>query len=242
MKHQRLLPFLLAALVLLILPACNKNKTGTLEIQFVPKVGTEDLTYGQEYTNGMGQAFKMSLLRYYVSQVTLLGDEQQHFPDQYFSVDLQDLTVTISEVPKDQYTGLSFGVGVDQSANHSDPTTFDINSPLNPANAAYQHWDWNSGYIFIKLEGQADTTNNGVADANFTYHIGTDDLYKSIALYSDITIAKGMATIVQVEVDVATILDQVDFKSEIRTHTDLPTLPLATKISDNLLDAFKVVD
>lgn len=239
MAYKRYLLLLSAAALLLVMPACSKNKTGTVKIQFVPKAGQADLQYGAEHQNSLGQTFKMSLLRFYVSELALTGEDPETYEGSHFSIDLDNLTITAVNVPKGDYTGISFGVGVEESINHSDPTAADASSPLNPAHDRYQHWDWNTGYIFIKLEGTADTTTNGVADANFLYHIGTDDLYKLITINSQYEVAKDETTTVNVEVDVAEILKNIDFKTEIRSHTSPDTYDVAVKIANNIPGAFR---
>lgn len=239
MHFKRYFLVLLATGALLLMPACSKNKTGSLDIQFVPKAGTADLHYGTEYQNDQGQAFTMSLLRFYVSQLMLTGDEPQDFPDQYFSVDMGRLTISLPEIQKGKYTGLSFGIGVDQSVNHNDPTTMDVNGPLNPADSNYQHWAWNSGYIFIKLQGMADTTGDGVMDCSLVYHIGTDDLYRTANISSNFAVEKNKTTTVRVEVDVKQILKGLNFATEPDSHTEAAKLQAATKIADNLPNAFK---
>ena len=206
MHFKRYFLVLLAAGALLLMPACSKNKTGSLDIQFVPKAGTSDFQYGTEYQNDLGQTFKMSLLRFYVSQLMLTGDEPQDLSDQYYSVDMDHLTISVPEVAKGKYTGLTFGIGVDDAMNHVDPTTTDGSSPLNPASSGYQHWAWNSGYIFIKLEGMADTTGDGAMDCSLTYHIGTDNLYHMVNIASNFEVEKKKKSTIRVEVDVKQIL------------------------------------
>jgi hypothetical protein len=40
------------------------------------------------------------------------------------------------------------------------------------------HWSWNTGYIFMKLEGKfdADTTAN-ILSQDYLFHTGLNDLY-----------------------------------------------------------------
>ena len=74
------------------------------------------------------------------------------------------------------YNSLSTLIGVDSSINHSDPSAFPNESPLNISNAGTMHWGWNPGYIFISVEGKVDTlaSASSTFDKNFSFHVGTD--------------------------------------------------------------------
>lgn len=77
-------------------------------------------------------------------------------------------------VPKGIYEGIRFTIGVDSIANHSDPGTWPNDHALSIMVGGSMHWTWNSGYIFIKVEGQYDIP--GSTPGGFAYHLGRDDL------------------------------------------------------------------
>ncbi len=77
-------------------------------------------------------------------------------------------------VPKGIYEGLRFTIGIDSIANHSDPGTWPNDHALSIMVGGSMHWTWNSGYIFIKVEGQYDIP--GSSPGGFAYHLGRDDL------------------------------------------------------------------
>ena len=81
------------------------------------------------------------------------------------------------EVPANVYSTLNFSLGVDSTANHS---TASAVGALDPSGADGMIWNWNTGYIFLKLEGtyNTDTTRNGA----LIYHIGGDVNYQNIIL------------------------------------------------------------
>lgn len=74
------------------------------------------------------------------------------------------------------FGSLTGNIGVPASINHNDPSALPTSSPLNIVNVNGMHWSWNTGYIFITVEGKADTIQDGTAlfDHTFTYHIGMD--------------------------------------------------------------------
>lgn len=85
------------------------------------------------------------------------------------------------EVPTGTFVALRLAVGVDSLRNHSDPAAWPVSNPLSLLNSAHMHWNWNTGYIFFKLEGQyqrVDPPLNG----GFSYHLGGDIFYRPITL------------------------------------------------------------
>lgn len=83
-------------------------------------------------------------------------------------------TFAFRDVPKGVYEGIRFTLGVDSLANHSDPAVWPNDHALSMMIGGSMHWTWNSGYIFIKVEGQYDIP--GSTAGGFAYHIGRDDL------------------------------------------------------------------
>lgn len=83
-----------------------------------------------------------------------------------------------------QYPNLTADIGVGPDRNHEDPSALPADDPLNILNTDDMHWGWNTGYIFLKIEGRADTTQaqSGQDIATFTYHIGSDQLLKNVTL------------------------------------------------------------
>lgn len=81
---------------------------------------------------------------------------------------------TFKDIPKGIYEGIRFTIGVDSIANHSDPAIWPNDHALSIMVGGSMHWTWNSGYIFIKVEGQYDIP--GSSPGGFAYHLGRDDL------------------------------------------------------------------
>ncbi|MNY21557.1 hypothetical protein D3C86_1551140 [compost metagenome] len=78
-------------------------------------------------------------------------------------------------------SSIQFGIGVPGDINHNDPSLFPAANPLNIAIANDMHWDWNPGYIFIKVEAKVDTIVDGITNCNhnLVYHVGTDSYFTS---------------------------------------------------------------
>jgi hypothetical protein len=72
---------------------------------------------------------------------------------------------TISNLPTGNYNRIEFIIGVDSLRNTSGAQTGD----MDPAQLMY--WDWNQGYIFLKLEGNYVSPDSPQGDI-FQFHIG----------------------------------------------------------------------
>ncbi|WP_420149548.1 MbnP family protein, partial [Spirosoma sp.] len=74
-----------------------------------------------------------------------------------------------NNIPAGDYAGLTFLIGVDslRSLSDLDKRTDVLDPGLN--NGMY--WDWNSGYIFLKLEGKSAAAP-AAQNNEFFYHVG----------------------------------------------------------------------
>lgn len=184
--------------------ACDKDDDtaadpGTLEITFdnIALVnGTQqqlDLaTAGStdyNYTNEMGQPFNITLLRYFISEIVLEGPNGEHFHDHmeasatgskgYYLVDESipaSQQVLLEGIPAGTYNKITFTVGVDSSG----VTEGAAGGVLDPATNK-MFWNWNSGYIALKFEGQSEVSNGGTSgtetitadnEKGIAYHVG----------------------------------------------------------------------
>lgn len=164
---------------LLIFAGCKKDPpglvlppplpSGSVDIEFVNRVGTADLVFGENHLNAAGDSFRVSKFNYYVSNVVLVRENGSTFvhPESYFVVRHPKTRVfTIKNVPDGRYTALRFLVGVDSARNCSGAQTGGLDLSLN----GDMFWSWNSGYIFMKLEGISPSVE--AANKAFTFHIG----------------------------------------------------------------------
>lgn len=142
---------------------------GEVVIDITNIAGTQnvDVTGGTNYTNSFGEVFSVTKLKYYISNVQLLknGVVAYTMPESYFLVDESvpaSKLLSLPDVPGGAYTGVRFLIGVDSTRNVSGSQT----GALDPANGMF--WNWNSGYIFFKLEGASANASSG----NIMYHVG----------------------------------------------------------------------
>jgi hypothetical protein len=172
MKTTPLLVLFFAITVISL--SCQKEKSFegeayTLRLNFQPSANGEPLQFNKEYINPIGEDYKVTSFKFYVSKISLL----QELPtpvarkeDGFFLVDASNPASQIIEVQlnSNPFTRLMFQIGIDSIYNVSGAQT----GALDPLNGMF--WTWNSGYIMAKLEGSSSLSRG--LNNTFTYHIG----------------------------------------------------------------------
>lgn len=184
---MRKLSFWASALLalLFVVPACDHHHDdedeikgfGSVEIEFDNQANGSSLIFGQTYTNAAGESLQFTTFDYYISNVVLVKSDGARFvvpKDKSYFLCKHDVatsrTIKIDDVPAGDYTGLEFLVGVD-SAKSVSPIG-ERTGVLDPAGEANGHyWSWNSGYIFVKMEGTSPVAPAGSGNI-FQYHVG----------------------------------------------------------------------
>lgn len=157
--------------------------TGTMRLVFDNVAGTQDLQVnGGTYRNASGESFSPTTLNYFVSNIKLTRTDGGTYvvpqDSSYFLVKETvpaSQTITLKNVPAGSYRAVSFVLGVDSLRS-----TMDISrrtGVLDPAgdhtSANGMYWSWNSGYIFLKLEGTSPSApTDATGKSTFRYHIG----------------------------------------------------------------------
>jgi len=174
---------LLAAASFMILSSCSDDDasgdtTAPITIHFDNVVGSTNLqlnTSDYVYTNSKSETYKVSTLKYYVSNIILKKADGTTYTDPvksdgsagYYLIDesnAESQEVTLENVPVGEYTAVTFTIGVDASQVNQGAQT----GALDPANNLF--WSWNSGYIFMMLEGASPASTE--TDDEFAFHVG----------------------------------------------------------------------
>ncbi len=152
--------------------------TSSISIEFDNIVGSTNLqlnTVNTPYTNTNEEDYKVTWLTYYVSNIKLKAADGTVYSDPvksdgsagYYLVDESDATsqfLTLENVPFGEYTEITFTVGVDANQVDQGAQT----GALDPAKGLF--WSWNSGYIFMALEGVSPTSTQ--PENVFQFHVG----------------------------------------------------------------------
>lgn len=173
-----------------IFTSCDKNQgpeTVDLELQFVPKFNNAIFSYE---TDSLIQSTTQDTLiftrsDFLLSNFKLTADDGSviKFENTYaFVKGASPDTIKLPlSIPSGNYVGISFDLGLDSAANHSDPSTWLPNHPLNPS-LNNLHWGWTGGYVFAALEGYYQ--NMGVKTP-WLYHIALNENQTAVNLSGD---------------------------------------------------------
>ena len=214
----------------------------SLVIEFNHFVGNDKLILDSlMYKNEFKQSYSISKFRYYISNIKLKRkDGTEYVSNEYFLIDSEDQEsqqIVIHE--KGYYSSISFTIGVDSLRNCSGLQK----GVLDPVKGMF--WAWNTGYIFLKLEGKS--TYSKSPSNIFEYHIGgfkqPNNCIRQVTL--DLTEKSFQkvgddADFLSILVDISEVLKTpkcIDFK-ELSSVTDFNN---ATMIADNYADMFSVI-
>lgn len=195
----------LGLLSLSVLTACNNDNDnpspagpGTMEIEFdnvaiingiqrqlsLKEVGSTDYNY----QNAMGQDFNLTFLRYFISNIVLEGPNGERFEDPqtadatssagYYLIDeatASSQLVKLENIPAGAYNKISFTVGVSEEGVKEGAA----GGALDPATNG-MFWNWNAGYVAIKVEGQSAVSAGGAIgntidpenEKGLVFHVG----------------------------------------------------------------------
>lgn len=237
-------------------PEFDPNDKGILEIKFDNIAGNANLQTGVNYTNAAGEQFNVDFLQYYISNIRLVREDGQEYvvpqDESYFLIkesEAASQVVSIPNVPAGNYSRIRFVIGVDSLRN-----TMDVSrrtGVLDVAGAGRgMYWSWNSGYIFVKMEGtspQAITASN--ATGRYRYHIGGFGGYSSATINNIKTrtldlgndrarVRKNTRPSVHVTVDVLRMFTGTANIS-LATNSTVMFSPFSTTVSANYVNMFQ---
>jgi hypothetical protein len=232
----------------------DSNVKAPITLEFDNIVGGADLQLNTgSYTNESGEQFKVSMLRYFVSNIVLTNVNGSKYivpqDSSYFLIDeLKPSTLKTSiKIPEGEYSKLEFVLGVDSLRNTKDLSQrTGVLDPTGEASGMY--WSWNSGYIFFKMEGNSPSSK--LTNNVFQYHIGLFGGYSTPTLNNlknisiDLTqrgIAKvktGKTPNVHLLVDVSKVFNGTN-KVSISANTVVMASAFSAKIADNFTSMFQ---
>lgn len=137
----------------------------------------------QVYMDDFGNRIRCDKFMNYFSFVKLVAEDgSEILVKDFILADFAGNNRYTAEVPAGKYTALKFGIGVDRDYNKDqDPAQYPSSSPLSVAGSQGMFWVWNTGYIFAKFEGKADTTGTEGVEllSPIAIHAGDDFSYRT---------------------------------------------------------------
>lgn len=244
-----------AAISIMSLSACKNDveqpvsQDAQVTVDFNLKWQGSDFIMQDVYYDNYGNRVRVDKFMNYVSMLTLVKDDGTEVMVRDFSLlDFFNDNKISATVPAAKYTHLKFGLGIPSAYNKDqDPAQYPSSSPLSVAGSQGMFWSWNTGYIFVKFEGKADTSGTEGAELlhPVAIHVG-DDLY--FLEYTSPTFSlqcnPADSKVLNVNIDVADILGNgeegsIDLATDAITHTS-NNGALARNFVENYLAAITI--
>ncbi|OSZ78829.1 hypothetical protein CAP35_11430 [Chitinophagaceae bacterium IBVUCB1] len=170
---------LLASVAVLGAGSCKKKEDTPAPV--VPIVGNANVKFSYVYGSSMlpwemnkqyvhpktGDTMTFTMFRFFVSNIKLKRTDGTWWaqPESYFLLDAASAAASncfVSNVPDGEYTAMEYTMGVDSLRNVSGAQT----GALSVQSGMF--WDWNTGYIMLKAEGNSPQSPTG----KFALHMG----------------------------------------------------------------------
>ena len=218
--------------------SCEYYFQTDLSLHLYPMAGNEALVYNQEYIVN-GRKLKFTRAQFYISNIKLRKADNSTAAPAMPYILFQALANDYNNgmVDTGTYAFLDLSVGVDSIANHADPALWGTTHPLYIGSEYSTYWTWTQGYVFIRLEGYVDASpaGDGNADVGFAYHVGNDEFLRNASIPISKNV-QGQSSVIELNVDFAKMLEDVDFTTEQETHST-NNKPLAEKIANKAAEA-----
>jgi len=241
-------------ITLILLTSCGdddlfNSDRKNVNIRFTNRIASEEVNLNSAtYQNFAEEDFSISELKYIISNIEFVkanGDTYSYPKNEsFFLINQEDdgsKTITLKNIPIENFQTLRFGIGVDQSK-------YPLNGVLNFIPTAEENqmlWSWSAGYIFFKMEGNY-TLEGGNSNESFLFHIGSHgtslDNYKVVELSSeDALLNLYENNLIRIEADVLSVFNAAH---EIRIN-DKPDIQIdpenAPKVAENVSQLFSLI-
>ncbi len=218
-------------IILLLLIFTLDASAQQFNLTFRHYAGDSELSKQTTYYNFYNQPFSVSKFKYYISNISLTSsDGKPCFFESSYLIDNDDdeSQRIILPVGKDHnFSSVEFIIGVDSLHNCSGIQS----GALDPLNGMF--WSWNTGYIFLKLEGISALST--LPKNMIEYHIG-GYAYPNAAIRK-IKIALNKTKSAVLKVDVNKLLSAVN-KIDFRLIPSITGKENATMMADNFSSMF----
>lgn len=140
-------------------------KTSEVIIQFQNMANNRPIGLRDSvYTNSFGEPYQVTKLKYYISNIQLVGSGNDARVQNVFLVDEEIKDSIRFTSPVGTYQKLVFTLGLDSALNNSGAQ----DGLLDPLKGMF--WTWNSGYVYFKLEGFSPASKADLQ--RIEHHIG----------------------------------------------------------------------
>lgn len=220
----------------------NENSVGKAVVQLgiAHVVNNTPLVLNDgRYVNAANDSFTVSMFKYYISNVKLTGENGKEYKESNSYHLINEVKPGSKEfslnIPAGRYKQISFLVGVDSLHNVSGAQ----DGALDPLNAMF--WDWNTGYIMLKMEGLLLQNNSELA-----FHLGgfkgKNKVLRrvNISFPEPLEVVNGRTPKIFLKADLAELFKTPNTISFSKTSAITIEGPEACMIADNFMDMFSL--
>jgi len=193
-------------------------------------------------TNDLGNDFMIDRLQYYLSGFSLVHDGGQvtEIDDLYVLVSLMESTdatiIELGELELNNLESIRFHFGVDEQANHADPSLLHPSHALAPQFPS-MHWGWAAGYRFIALEGKSGPN----IDQELQFHCIGDEFYQELDF--PVNMSNESEYLVSIDAEYTNLLKGIDITGGLILHGNLGEIgTLADNLVENVFTSASVTN
>ncbi|MEL7118143.1 MAG: MbnP family protein [Bacteroidota bacterium] len=246
------------ALLILSFFSCSENGgnevidlKGDVTINFQGLFKNQPLVmFDDVYAYEDGIDLRFQLFQFYISDVSLVKEMNDtingtqelmevalvSFKDiQSTQAASEGITFKLEDIPAGEYKGIKLGIGVANQFNRMQPGDFAAGHPLSD-----NYWSASKGYIFSKIEGNADLNGDGTFSEKLTFHIGAESLYNEKIFINAFEVKANDELDINFTIDLFKVLSQgsgdfINFNEVTQDHTN--NMEIASFISQNIGNA-----
>jgi cytochrome c peroxidase len=211
-----------------------------LQLEIEPQWHGRALAVHQTLPGTKAESLWISRLDGLISQLALqradgswLDSKDWHF---FFSAEKRRLSALADGLPAQEFKAIRFLVGVDAETDKSDPQRWPPEHPLHP-DVCGLHWGWNSGYVFLAVEGHWD--KDSTKHQGFSYHLAGAKQPMWVEL--PVKFSGAQPATIRLGMDVAAVLDAGAVLDESSSTHSRDGDPLAVVLKERVTRAFRVL-
>ncbi|HUH74051.1 MAG TPA: MbnP family protein [Chitinophagales bacterium] len=240
---------------LLLLTACKKDDVVNDPISSTIQIATysngEKVNDNQAISLYDGISYKITSLKYYISNVRLVNAQGQETPfvmdekilgseQGVFLYELGENEKFEGVIPAAQYVKIRFDLGLDTELNNLDPNQFSAKHPLSRDTDMF--WDMMK-YRFVIMEADADTSKVDLYNFPFSFHLGGNEFLRHVELDINWNVKSNSTSTLPIRFDLDKVFtdgtEQIDILKFFSYHSAPGQKEIGLKLMDNISKSFE---
>ena len=227
-------------------PKVNNTTTPAFTLQFKAKYGSQSFALNSPNIDSAGRYVAMTTLQFYLSHINLIKtDGSKVLLADAAIINFSDsvtLSISVNTLQGD-FTGLSFGCGLDSNQNKATPNDSLFPNPFSGDWGMY--WDMNTAYRFEVMEGKWASTPTSTMPNYLAYHIGNNIAYRQTQVNKNFSVCCNAPYTLTLYLDVQQIFsnnitgETINIVTQPETSSGVGDDPaIAAAFADNFSKAF----